>query len=281
MKNENQPNNVVPIDLATGEVVPGRVITPAMEQEIKRKKQMTQQIQNEYKDYGQFYWLFYKMQEDLFDKKIDGATITRLVFLATYMGYDNCLYYKNNKPIYKDDLQSLLRLKSTAYKTFTRECKENCLIKINNNGTISITNEYFKRGKLLKRDIDSKNNITRMYCDTIQYLYKNCDPRYQKTLSYMFALIPHISIQYNIVCENPLEEDIDKVRPCLLRDICAICNYDPSHSNFLKKSLINIKIQNKAALRMIEDINGTRVYVNPAVYYGGNNHETVYILGKF
>lgn len=278
---ETEKAEIVPFNLKTGEIVPGKILTPAMIQEIQRKKDKNKKISEEYKEYGNFYWLFYKMKEDLFDKNIDGSIVTRLVYLATYIGYDdNKIVYKNGKYIHKKDLQKILNLTDKTYKTFICQCKKYNLITINEDDTISITNKYFKKGNLYKNKKNDKSAI-RMYCDTIQYLYENCCLTYHKNLGYLYALIPYINIEYNIVCSNPKEKDVKNICPLSLKDICKICGFSIENYRHFKNKLLNIKIKNKPVIRLIEDIDNIIVYINPSIFYAGHNHKQVEILGEF
>ena len=278
MKKEDQPNNIVPVDLTTGEIVSGRVITPAMEQEIKKKKK----VQEQYKDYEQFYWLFYEMQQQLFEGKIEGAIAARLMFLVTFMGYhENKLAYRNGKLIPKKDLIHILNLSKKQYYDFIRICAGNNLLFIHDDDSISLTDKYFKRGKLYKKDLNNETSIIRVYCKTVQYLYTNSTPTYHKNLGYLFALIPHVNKQYNIVCSNPLETNFDKVIPLNLKELCIAIGFNPEHANDLKSHLKSIRIRNKPVISFVENCNGIKTFTNPIVYYSGNDYEKVKILGKF
>lgn len=282
-KLETERIEIVPFNLKTGEIVRGRVITPAMEAEIKRKKKLKaekQRINKKYEQYGNFYWFFYSIKEQLFDGKIDGATATRLIYLATYLNYDNVLVFENKKPMHKKDLQDVLKIKDTAYKDFVKECVKNDLIIINDDDTVAMPKAYFKRGNLTKTNI-KKADIIRMYNDSIRYLYDNADPTYHKNLAYLFMVIPYVNVDYNLICTNPDEKDIDKIQCINTQQLCEIVGYNPKNYRRFRQNLKQIIINDSFAVSFVDNIFGEKIFVNPTIYYAGDKHDKVWILDKF
>ena len=148
---ETEKAEIVPFNLKTGEIVSGKILTPAMMQEIQRKKNRNKKINEEYKEYGNFYWLFYEMKEKLFSNTISGDNITRVIYLATYMDYkDNKLKYDNNVNIHKKDLMTLLNVKERKYYKFIKECTDANILNIENDETVTMSFKYFGKGKIKK-----------------------------------------------------------------------------------------------------------------------------------
>ena len=167
------------IDPETGEVdEDARIITKEMDEAIARDKARNKVIEIEFEKYGRFYWLFYDIQEALFNGKIDGITATRLMYLATYLSYkDNTLIYDNKQPVLTGQLPGLLKIGRTACYNFLKKCEDSGLINVRPDKTIVVSKEYFARGKLSKRQIYGKRYIMRIYINTIRYLYRSEERR--------------------------------------------------------------------------------------------------------
>ena len=95
---KNNDKKTLALNAKTGEVIFGAIIlTPEMQKELKRQKIEREIYNSQYKQYGNFYWLFYEVKKELFNREIEGATIARLMYLATYIGYnDNVLCHKDS-----------------------------------------------------------------------------------------------------------------------------------------------------------------------------------------
>ena len=279
---ETEKAEIVPFNLRTGEIVPGKILTPAMMQEIQRKKDKNKKINEEYREYGNFYWLFYEMKEKLFSGVISGDTIARVIYLATYMNYkDNRLKYDNNVNIHKKDLMALLNIKERKYYKFIKDCTSANILNIEDDETVTMSFKYFGKGKIKKLKNDKNMVITRMYCDTIRYLYKNCNEKFYKNLSYLYIILPYINRDYNILCNNPEESNLEKIECINMLQLCNIVGYNPKNSYRLKQNLKNILIENKPIVSWVDNANGEYIFINPNLYYAGTKHIEVKILGKF
>lgn len=124
----------------------------------------------------------------------------------------------------------------------------------------------------------------RMYSDMIRKIYNKTDPSYRKNLHYLFRLIPYVNRQYNYVCENPYEENIEEIIPVTLGELCNIWGYDLSHLARLRRSLWNCRInENELTINFVAhpELNQWRIFVNPRIYYAGSIPKEVMILGEF
>ena len=281
---KNNDKKALALNAKTGEVIFGAIIlTPEMQKELKRQKIEKEVYNSQYKQYGNFYWLFYEVKKELFNREIEGATIARLMYLATYIGYnDNVLCHKDSSPIEKKELQNITGLKDETYRKFIKECKEKHLLWFDENGYTVISKEYFKKGKFLKSDYKTQKSIIRVYCNGVRSLYEGCDNVSQhKALSYLFMLLPYVNRQYNIVCNNPREERKNRINFLNMEDICDIIGYSKKNKHLLRRELKNLEINGKVAFRWLEDKYGSRAIINPLVYYAGDKHSEVCILGEF
>lgn len=161
---------------------------------------------------------------------LNPATVARLAFLSTYVGFENqLLFLPDEIPMLKKDLSTVLNISRPAANSFYDECiKAKMLIDREKNG-LYISNIFF-RGK-------SENSRTKIFKNTIQSLYRNTAVQDHKYLGYVIQIIPFINLEWNIVCENPEETNKKLIKPLTLKQICKILNYDDTHCTRLKQSL--------------------------------------------
>lgn len=222
------------------------------------------------------------MNKPLFDGKIQHADIFRLLYLASYMGYDsNKLAYRNGRSICKSNLNNILNLSEKQYYELMKKCIENNLIFFHDDNSISLTDKYFSKGRLGKKDWKRKGSIIRVYCKTIQHLYMNHTPIHHKNVSYLFMLIPHVNQQYNIVCSNPPETTLNNIIPLNLKELCKAIKFSTNNAKCIKAHLNNIRINNRPVVSFMESYNGINTLINPAVYYAGNIHDEVSVIVGF
>lgn len=237
------------------------------------------------KQLGGFVQVCYVKNQLLFnDLNLNQATISRFLYLATYIDYndreENVLvkHTKNNKIEYmnKRDVKYLLNLGDTAFKSFYKEIKEKELL-FEANGKIYLNPVYVNKGKSNFKD----KEYARMFIDTTRELYENCKPRQHKHLSYVYQLLPFLHYETNILCKNPEEIDINKLDKLHFTDICRMLNLsnDKKTMDKLKRDLFKFYITRDdekyyflSYVTIRQEI-GTRSYyvVNPYVVWKGKN----------
>ena len=129
------------------------------------------------------------------------------------------------------------------------------------------------------KDIDC--NRTRLYIKSIRSLYTQAKISEHKLLSYLFQAIPFVNVNYNILCFNPLENDLQKVKPMIMKDFCVIIGYSQDNDRRLKTKLKGLRLQQLPVFSFVDNADGLFCYINPNVYYAGNKWEEVKVLGRF
>lgn len=304
MAQNNNPERISLTNEATGEYygsVPlgTKFQTPAEQERNKKYQRMV--IADEEKKwriakskdkYGSFTWFFYKILKPR-DLNIDPSNLTRLMFLSTYIDYNNVLTF-NKKPMTRSEMIDVLNISEREFINFLNDVKEQGVL-ICDDGKYVISENVFGKGKLpsvfISENIEDRIYSIRLYQNTIRSLYNRATPRSHKTLSYLFQMIPYINRQYNILCFNPLEKDKDQIKPMLLNDYCTIIGYDNTHlqrlaNNILKPAFSTVDGTIETAVRIVVSVGqgGERIYqvfINPNVFYAGNVWEEVRIFGKF
>lgn len=261
----------------------------------KKKKAYTpQQIHflnqsNEFKKHcdslGGYIHMIYCKNEILFNNvNIDKANISRIIYLATYIDYNNrkegllCVRSQHNKlePMDKKTIQSVLQLGDTAFKKFFKDMKDNNLI-YEADKRFYVNTEYFNKGNI--EDIEANKSYCRLFIEPIRMLYEGCKLTKHKVLASIYQLIPYIHYEHNIVCHNP-SEPTDTPKAITLKELCDMFDIDYKNSNKLAKSLYEFKVNIKGIdyhLFTYVILNAQYDYfvINPNVIYSGNNFESI------
>lgn len=291
----NVPNGYY-VNNETGEIHPiqegSRIITPA---EIARNKKYTEYVTEQninnltYKPYGNFVWSKYQLTKP-YAEKLSGATITRLMFLATYMDYEGMLIEdselgRGNAKTYltKNDILKKLNIRKSAFYAFWAELEDNNLI-TEHDGKYSLVSELFEIGALKKDKLSAmaKNDryITRLYRNAIREMYNKSKVSAHKTLSYIFKMIPFVNRKYNVLCFNPLEEDFDKIQYMTVSDFCEQIGYNRSNATKLFHELYKPTFMTEKGERFaVRYVSGKDlrkgsfyIFVSPYVYYAKSEY---------
>lgn len=267
----------------TGEMVEGMLIT---KEEFEEKAEKQKNKEEGYfrknkndelfmfidENYGSFYFNNYtKLLKALNN---DSALLFRFLYLCTFADYDNYLKFgefKNGvhhkymeesdfKEVFGLSRRALINLKSTLL-----ECK---LIKIFDDGKIMINSNFYSRGKLKDNDM---LNSSRVFDNGIRELYLKSNAREHKKIGFIVLLLPYLNKYHNILCKRPFEEDIKRINPLTIVDICSILDYDESNKDRLKKILQSITVGGDPMVASISHALGKFFLVNPAIFYKGNN----------
>lgn len=174
-----------------------------------------------------FVWFNYNINE-LTDKGFNKADIFRIFYLATFIDYSNMLRCDNHKWT-KDDIKKELRLPDKTFYRFFNKLIQNEILFENPNGNYRVNDKYFYKGNV------RKGWSPRVYCDKLQQIYRNAKTADHTRLGCGFAIMPCVNLKYNIVCNNPLEFELDKIEPLRITDILdELKTKNLSSGDFLK-----------------------------------------------
>lgn len=281
-------NFIIPMNKEVGLVDKKKNLTPSQINYLEEKKEM----QTASELLGGYVHMCYIKNELLFDNlNVQPATITRVIYLATYLEYN----YKNNGllvvkglrdkhiPMTRKVMQSKLGLTDKTFSRFLKDAKDNMLL-FETEEAMYLNPEYFSKGKC---EFDSKE-YTRLYIDPIRNLFDNSKVTQHKRLSYIFRLIPFIHYETNVICYNPNETNGKLIKDMQLSDICDLFNIDRSNGNKFKKDLLKFYVTligEKFYFFKYVNVEGLakdRSYfvVNPYVIYKGGNSEVMKAIAK-
>lgn len=240
----------------------------------------------------EFILLKYQLSSPLFPQ-LKASNVMRLIYLSTYLSKNNYLISSNNKPMSRQDICMTLNMSKRGFESFMKETCENDIM-FRQGSKWYINSDIFcvrmPSQKQLELDLKKGLYFIRLYCDGIQKLYKSATTRSHKTLSYIFQMIPYINRKYNILCWNPLETDINKVQAIRLGEYCDLIGYNPTNVTRLFNILFEPTFvlpdgSTKCAVRYVADKSTQKktykIFINPRVYYAGDDWEQVEVLGGF
>ena len=295
---------VVGVNQNTGEVIPLYKYTTVRQHEtwmklcadnrerlaesdkIEAKKMAREAALNglnfEYVAYGTFVWFMYTPLTEL-NLGVSGLDIVRLMYLSTYLDYQNVLRTDNNRAIKLTDFPSLLDISERSAKYFISALKRNDIMFQDENGNLKLNGKIFYRGKV-KQPKECGIQTIRIYIETVRSLYLNTSKKERNRLLYVFKLIPYVNRHYNIVCKNVFEENMDNVQRLTLDEFCNVIDYDKSNIARLKAELSSITLNGKYIIAFLstKNVNKSMICVSPAVFYAGSNNEVIkMLLGYF
>lgn len=271
----------------TGEIIDGiTILTP--EDKLLQRQMINLKKQKEINwiSSGEENFIFH-----LFNKHFDdlsSQSIVRLIYIATYIDYsNNILCYDNKVLLTKKDIKKLMLLSDSVFKRWFNEMiNKKYIIQKENN--FYITDKYFRKGQLNKNLSDYKNSrYTRIYINAVRKLYLTTKSTSHSVLGYIFQLIPFVNLQWNIVCNNPLEPDKDLINPLTIGEFCDIIGYDKKNAKRLIKIIASIKFEWKNKIQRFcsyiydSDITNMMMFINPNIFYSGDNFSEVEVLGVF
>lgn len=282
------------------------IIYSDIEKELKEGKQFSDKQKhflnknNEFKalcsDLGGFINMIYTKNELLFNRiNIDKANISRIIYLATYIDYNNrkeglLIYqpknedgqFQQNKEMSRADIRNVLGLTDSTFKRFLKDVKDNNLL-FEVDGKFYINTEYFNKGDMPKKMKDDKS-YCRLFINTIRNLYEGTKSTKHKVLSNVFQLIPYVHYEHNIVCHNP-NEPTENPKAITLAELCEMFGVAYENRSKLAKQLYEFKVTIKEEdyhLFSYVILNAQYDYfvVNPLVIYCGNNLESMVRTSK-
>lgn len=251
----------------------------------EEQREASQQVKTYSKELGGHINMALIKNELLFnDLDMDRANISRAIYLATYIDYNNrqenllVKHSTNNKinPLTRNEIRKLLGLGDRAFVNFLNSMKKNNLLyEVDSRFYLSV--DYFNKGEVSYEN----KEFTRVFLDTTRLLFEGCTPRQHKQLSYVFQLVPFMNFELNIICSNPNEQDFYKLNKLGLSDICSLLGLSTEKApmNKLENDLLKFKVAYKNRdyslfkRVIVKGGNGKFDYfvINPYVIWGGKN----------
>ncbi len=259
------------------------VYTPEQQQQYEERKEHEQEEYLKSKRYGEKKPSYTFVMTTADFENISPANLTRLIYLSTYLSYHNSELRKSERHrITKNELSDILGISERTAQRFWREvCPQYITEELN--GTLKLNPDVFSRGKA-KRLIAF---YIKVFSKGMKSLYYSVPKTKHKHLGYIFAMLPFVNIEHNILCYNTAEKDIDKIEPMSMKDFCAEIDFDYRHVDRLHDIFKNIDFDVDGKKELFCSIirntyNGKELMViNPKIFYSGKNETAVAEFGVF
>ena len=171
---------------------------------------------------------------------MDPAHVTRLMYAATFAGYNGILVNYHNNPLTVAGLEQRMGLSHRYFKIFMDDMIQRKIFKENDQKLI-INQSIFSKGVLPpNRMVDAAREgsiITRVYINSVRNLYEHSMRQSDKALSYLFQMIPFIHYKYHMLCFNPLEKQRDDVIWMTVEDFADAIGFDQKNIKRLYTTL--------------------------------------------
>lgn len=203
---------------------------------FEMEKQDRQSYLDAVGDGGNYVWNYFVPEQNSYENVIN-ATVTRLVYLATFINGDGYIAFDNGKIMSRNQIRDKLKLDESTFKRFLRDAKEAEYLDEDDTG-FRITSSKFSRGKLAK---EGNQRAAKLFIYSVRFLYEHATVTSHKTLAYLYLIMPYVNLTYNVVCENPLETDRTKVRKMTVVELCNKLGLDITHSTRFINQLLKIQ----------------------------------------
>ena len=283
---------IYPVDIETGEVVPGITMMDAEDrkrakeryqgrEEAENKRMWERELRDEL---GYFYFVSSRDRREA----LSPQSVARLMFLGTFLRYgDKRLYATERTPLQKKDLPSILKLKNKSFYRFWSEVQGRFLFE-EEDGTISISADFF-RGAIPKKIASADyQEYQKIYIDAMRRMYYQTPTTKHRYLGYIFAVLPFVNIECNILCWNPHDTTIENLQPITIDELCDLLNYDKSQRVRLLDAYKHLTFECEGKMQrfcsfVVDDprSHDYKIFVNPRVMYRGHDWRRVEVLGAF
>lgn len=242
------------------------------QQEVYAKRRMVDEL-------GYFYFILRQEAKE----KISPATSARLIYLFTFLNLNNRFMQDNRKPVKQKDIAGLLKISRSTAFTFWDEVKGK-YIDADKQGNIILTDESI----VSRKGTTKGRSYQRIYINAVRSLYlrsSNVSTKRHKQLGYVFQLLPYINIEYNVLCKNAMEKELEKIELITINEFCDLVGYSKNHRGRVMATYESLDFvvggYSESFLSFVKYYNDYRIFINPHILYSGSNYREVKVLGLF
>ena len=264
------------VDVPLGSII----ITPA----DQRRNQPNKELEEEKKrrrvantPLGRYYF-FVPVDERFVGIKPE--TVTKLIYLITFLGYDGVLMRTRRRQMKIQDLHDVLGVSKATVTRFWGEVSPKYLYQ-NDEGAVCVNASIFIRQKMKRKQYTA---YQKFYVDGVRTLYKAVPVSAHRRLGHLFQLLPYINMEYNVLCwpECVEEKDPEKIRLLSIAEFCRLIGYDVRHFNELASGYREARFQAEShtehfcvfRYERIEQ-KTAKIIVSPYVMYNGSDYRMV------
>ena len=216
--------------------------------------------------------------------ELSDATLARLIYLTTFLTLDDGKLFRTQRtPMTEADLPDVMKLSQSTVDRFMKEVQD--YIGVDSDGNLQIVSSAFQRGHLPK---GQHIPMQRLYRDAIRRLYRTTPTSKHRYLGMFFKLLPYINQEYNVLCWNPEEDNIDDIDLMSPAEFCDLSGFKYTKFWKLKSELKNLTFDVDGKQELFCSfvdagfgLGRVQIFVNPHILYNGFDYKNVEIVGKF
>ena len=261
--------NYAYVDLDTGEILDVVDCLPQPE----RTKKDTSFLKNS----GLFFWVFYRPSDERYYPLDSGQELTRLLLLGQHLREDGVLARNRVRPLPRSQVIRMLSSTTSVGRSLLRKwCSQGVLQECEEG--FRVNPSLMQRGPTNRQEererVKQCVRKMRVYNQSVSSLVELNGTVKCKSLSYLFQVMSMVNREYNILCDNPYETELEKIVPLSLAEITKRLHYYTEATAKVKQYLTEPEFmsggirQRAAAYAPLLD--GCFI-INPKLYYAGSS----------
>lgn len=278
----------VPYDRETHESLEGRFVAELIpvRTEAQVKVIESKQILGDHeKENGGFVFTFFKQSRMISERfpTLNNSDIARLMYLGTYIAWNTGrIQYDNGRVIDREGFEKLMGLSTKRSRELFKRYVE-AEILTERDDCIFMNPTVFYRGnvKTISHAV-SDMQYTRLFKKTVRDLYEKTNGKTVGQLALVYSVMPFLNFETNIICYNPDETDMDRIRPMGLEKLAILLEY--ANAGKLKAALNRVQIDGQVVFNFFEnprDRREKRITVNPRTIFAGTGEQLAAIMVQF
>lgn len=204
---------------------------------------------------------------------------TRLMYLSTYVSYDNnILKYDNGVVMKKKDIKKVMNLSDSMCRRFIDNMiKKGYLIEVEFG--YQINKSIIHKGSDKERLLSDTERYSKIYIQAMRKMYMSVEPRQHKFLGYVFQMLPYVNIYHNILCYNPYEKNEEYIKYINMIQLCEHLGLSHDNVTRFRKNAEKVLFEFNGTLQHFmcyvlgaedESKNQGMIIINPNILYGEN-----------
>lgn len=261
--------NYAYVDLDTGEILDVVDCLPQPE----RTKKDTSFLKNS----GLFFWVFYRPSDERYYPLDSGQELTRLLLLGQHLREDGVLARNRVRPLPRSQVIRMLSNTTSVGRSLLRKwCSQGVLQECEEG--FRVNPSLMQRGPTNRQEererVKQCVRKMRVYNQSVSSLVELNGTAKCKSLSYLFQVMPMVNREYNILCDNPYETELEKIVPLSLAEITKRLHYYTEATAKVKQYLTEPEFMSSGVRQRAAaytPLLGGSFIINPKLYYAGSS----------
>lgn len=210
---------------------------------------------------------------------LDSQEATRLMYLSTYVSYDNnILKYDNGIVMKKKDIKKVMNLSDSMCRRFIDNMIKKEYLIVTDLG-YQINKSIIHKGSDENRTLVESERYSKIYIQAMRKMYMSVEPRQHKFLGYVFQMLPYVNIYHNILCYNPYEKNEELLDYINMIRFCELLGLSHDNVTRFRKNAEKVVFEFNGTLQHFmcyilgaedESKNQGMIIINPNILYGEN-----------